>query len=267
MEKGAEAFYKPLLEGMSQTVRKRGWSERIIMLGLGGDKRPSQRDGELMRQWAPYARWDLLSHFSGDPDHKDSKLIATGGLEIGVKGWPWLKEVGATSVQEWAAQVRQPLEFLQLPTDRWKWQEYSPPLVFRTVAIQNGHLGRIGLDFWLSGRDAPTNRSFFQNINALTVAGPDGATPTVRFQMLREGVQEWEARTAILKALADLTEERRQAHVALLDELPRRLAWGSAYLSQHELSYDWPGYVARIYQAAAELAGERTDAAWDKPAQ
>jgi hypothetical protein len=34
---------------------------------------------------------------------------------------------------------------------------------------------------------------------------------------------------------------------------------------QMELAYDWPAYVARLHAAAAELAGAKVDAAWDRP--
>ncbi|MGD0898269.1 MAG: glycoside hydrolase domain-containing protein [Thermoguttaceae bacterium] len=142
LDEGAEAIYKPLLEGVRALVVKRGWSERIIMLGLGYDERANLRTGELMRTLAPYARWDLLAHFSGDRGPKDGKWIVTGGLEVGVAESPWsfLNAVGGESAQ-WKAiiakdnvwKVLSPkdkgTEFLQLPTDRWKWQEYSAPLV------------------------------------------------------------------------------------------------------------------------------------------
>jgi hypothetical protein len=264
-DEGSEAFWRPLLDGVRRIVTRRGWPERCVMLGLGGDLRPGQKTGELMRQWAPYARWDLLSHFSGDPGPKDGKLIATGGLEIGLKEWPWLffgRPLPARRLEE---RLKHPLDFVELPTARWHWQEYSPPLIFRTVPLQWGCVGRIGLDFWMRGRDVPTNTSFFSHLNSLTVPGPDGAIPTVRFQMLREGVQGFEVRMAIVRALAKLPEERREPYRALLDELGRRMAMGSKYLSQHELSYDWPGYVAKVQLAAAELAGVKTEARWDAP--
>lgn len=74
---------------MREVVTKRGWSDQIIMLSLGGDVRPSPKTGELLREWVPYARWHLVSHFSGDPSPKDGKLIATGGLEVGLGVKPW----------------------------------------------------------------------------------------------------------------------------------------------------------------------------------
>jgi hypothetical protein len=44
-EPGAEAFWKPMLDGVRRIVAKRGWPERIIMLGEGGDVRPSKETG------------------------------------------------------------------------------------------------------------------------------------------------------------------------------------------------------------------------------
>jgi len=266
-EEGAEAFYKPLVDGVRELVLKRGWSERIVMLGLGYDVRPSQRTGELVRKWAPYARWDLLSHFSGDPEPKDGKWIATGGLEVGLAEFPWMFRWGdPRAVSKRVGAKPKEMEFLQLPTDRWKWQEYSPPLVFRTVVPQNGHLGSIGLDFWHAKKPGqPNNATYWVQMDALTLPGPDGAVPTVRFQMLRQGVQEWEARASILKALEGLPPERQKTYGDLFDELSQRMLWGTAYLSQHELSYDWPGYTAQVYWAASELIGVPTGATWDRP--
>ena len=60
-----------------------------LLAGLGGDMRPGRTSAELMSRWAPWVRWHLLSHFSGDPGPKDGKMIATGGLVVGLKGHPW----------------------------------------------------------------------------------------------------------------------------------------------------------------------------------
>lgn len=263
-EPGGEEFWKTMLEGVRRIVKERGWPERIIMLGLGGDIRPGQKTGELMRRWAPYARWNLLSHFSGDPRPQDGKLIATGGLEIGLKEWPWMAFGGAYPAQYYEKRAEEPLDFIELPTARWHWQEYCPPLIFRTIPLQWGRVGRVGLDFWLPRGKGPSNASFFSNMNKITVAGPDGAVPTVRFQMFREAVQDFEVRMAVIRACAKLPDEQRRPYRALLDELGRRIALGN-YLSQNELAYDWPAYVVRVQLAAAELAGAKTDAAWANP--
>lgn len=262
----SEKFWKPLLDGARALVLRRGWSDRTIMLGLGGDIRPGKKTAELVQQWAPYARWDFLSHFSGDPPPKDGRMIATGGMEVGMMEWP----CGTASLRlaQFEERVKKPYDFLELPTDRWMHQPYSPPLVFRTMTANWGCLGRLGLDFWLARtkRTAPRSTSFFSHVESLTVPGPEGPVPTVRFQMLREGLQDAEVKTAIVKAYLKLPEEARAPYRALLEELAVRMNWGSPfYLSQCELAYDWPAYVARLHLAAAELAGVKTEATWDAP--
>jgi hypothetical protein len=123
----------------------------------------------------------------------------------------------------------------------------------------------MGLDFWIAKGEGPRNTTFFSHVNALAVPGPDGAVPTVRFQMFREGVQDFEVRVVLLKALAGLPEDRRTAYLDLLDQAGKRMRWGAAYLSQHELAHDWPGYVARVQEAAAAAAGTEVTARWDEP--
>jgi hypothetical protein len=84
--------------------------------------------------------------------------------------------------------------------------------------------------------------------------------------MLREGIQDAEVKTAIVKAYLTLPEEERKPYRALLNELLTRMAWGSPFfLSQSELSYDWPAYVARLHLAGAELAGVKNDVRWENP--
>ncbi len=254
---GGEALWRPVLEGVHGLVRRRGWDERTIMLGLGGDIRPGARTVERVREWAPWARWDLLSHFSGDPPSEDGRLIATGGLEIGVRAQPGIGHA-TTSVME--ARLAQPAEYLFLPTARWAHADFSPPVLFRTLVAGWGRLGHMGLDFWQGTR----NHGFWTHIQALAVPGPDGAVPTVRYQMLREGVQEYELRKAIVRAYLELDEDERAPYRELLDELFWRMG-ATGYISQRELKYDYPAYAAKVQQAAAELAGQRGDAAWDDP--
>jgi hypothetical protein len=83
--------------------------------------------------------------------------------------------------------------------------------------------------------------------------------------MLREGVQDAEVRLAIIRAYLKLPEADRKGYRQLLDEFAQRVGAGSIYLSQIELAYDWPAYVAKLHQAAAELAGAKSDARWDAP--
>ena len=263
---GADRFWRPVFDGVRSIVRRRGWSERTILLGLGGDLRPSTATADRLRQWAPYARWNLLSHFSGDPAPVDGRLTAGGNLEVGFKQWPWMICGRALPARGWEQQVEQQLDFLAMPTARWHHQEFSPPIMFRTLPLLWGSVSHLGLDFWMPGADGgPSNTSFFVHVNALTAPGPDGAIPTVRFQMLREAVQDVHVRRAMIRAYLNLPEEQRQRYRDLLDEFTLRVAFGAHIPSGGELSYDWPDYVARVYQTAGDLTGQKTGASLDNP--
>ncbi len=257
-----ETFWRPLLDGVRDRVVRRGWSERIIMLGLGGDMRMGRQTVEKVREWAPYARWDLLSHFSGDPGPEDGRLIATGGLEIGVMGLPGLRPALARVLE---ARLATPPEYLELPTARWQHDPHSPLLLYRALPLVFGRLGHLGLDFWQPDGAGPRNHGFWTHTQALAVPGPDGAMPTVRFQMLREGVQDQEIRTMLVRAYLALPEDEREPYRDLLDELHRRIAWGGGYISNHEMAFDWPTYAAQVQEAAADLIGPRIHARWDRP--
>lgn len=267
-DEGSEAFWKPMLDGVRALVVKRGWSERIIALGLGGDVRPGEKTVNLLKAWAPYARWNYLSHFSGDPSWKDGKMIATGGAEIAMMECPdtGIGARGRGLLDQFEEQMRNPFDFLYLPTDRWRHQEWSPPLIFRTIEAGPVCIGRLGLDFWKARAGGPRSTSFFSHVESLTMPGPDGALPTLRFQMLRENVQDWEIKRMLVAAYLNLPEEKRAPYRAVLNELARRIEFGTPfYLSQSELQYDWPAYVARLHETAADLLGVKSEARWAKP--
>ncbi|MGD0896398.1 MAG: glycoside hydrolase domain-containing protein [Thermoguttaceae bacterium] len=269
LDEGAEAFWKPMLDGVHAIVRKRGWSERVIMLGCGGDIRPSQKTGEVFRQWAPYARWDIYSHFSGDPGcaykgpplpgSAPDKFIAIGNLEVG------LREGGLYGCDENDVWL-QKLDFLVVPVYRAMCYDRSPPPSFLTYPMQSGRLGRLGLDFW------PENVRYAGLIWGvypvqLLGRGPDGPVPTVRLQTVREALQDFEPRLTIIEALAALPAEQKKMYRALLDDYRRRYGnfYGSPLVPEADLSLTWPAYAAQVYRAAEELTGIKTDAKWEEP--
>ncbi len=260
----AEAFWKPLLDGVRALVVRRGWDERVIVLGLGSDVRPGRRTGERVRAWAPYARWDILSHFSGDPRPEDGRLIATGGLEVGIRRMPALNASRPMSAADLGRAQEDPPEFLDLPTARWQHQPYSPPLLFRTLPMLGGRLGQMGLDYWAPRNQGTSITSFFSHVSWLAVPGPQGAEPTVRLEMIREGLQDHELRATLVRRAATLAEGEREALLALADELGHILGHGQ-YLSLHETALGWLDYSPRLQEAVADLAGVRTDARWDRP--
>jgi hypothetical protein len=130
----------------------------------------------------------------------------------------------------------------------------------------------------------------------ITAPGPDGALPTVRFQMYREAVQEAEAWLTIVgtcasrqpdgtgeggpdwlknsKPSAAGQDERAKAYIAMyLDAVNLFARWrGSMHyggvegsLPLAKLSLGWPGAIARAYEAAGELTGAKSAATWQQP--
>jgi hypothetical protein len=168
-----------------------------------------------------------------------------------------------TSTPERKGQEAIPNEFIEQTTQRWTWYWNSPPMAFRQLALR-GDLGRIGLDFWLKVPESPQYSAYQGGIDALTVPGPDGPEPTVRFQMLREGVQDMEIRRMIIRALLAKPEDQRKPYRELLDEHLRRDLWVNTSLP-FDLQYDWRSYAVQVQQAAAELAGQPTQARWETP--
>jgi hypothetical protein len=278
LDPGAEAFWKPLFDGVRELVKRRGWPEQVIILGIGGDIRPSKRTGELVRQWAPYARWNLYSHFSADPGalfYRGSpppgwapgKFIAIGDLEVGLKEAPC---GGICSAAQLEKLWQEKNEYLSANIHRLGAGTRAGPLVYRTQPLGDGRWARLGIDFW------PKVARYHGLIwgatpNWLTARGPKGPVATVRLQMVREGLQDFEARMAILEASAKLPAEQQKPYRELLDDFPRRVKagggflWGDECLPQTELSYDWYAYVARLHRTAAELAGVRSAAKWEEP--
>jgi hypothetical protein len=275
LDDGAQAFWKPMLDGVRQIVQKRGWSERVIMLGIASDTRPSQKTGELLREWAPYARWDIYSHFSADPavgggrgffykgpplpGSAPGKMIAIGNLEVGMKEVP---DGGILSAAAMERRLQEKIEFLHLSIHRLVYNDQTGPLVFRTLPCHAPSIARVGLDFWSGGGGGLIWGGF---ATRLATRRPDGPGPTVRLALMRQGMQDYEARLTLLESLAKLPEQQQKPYRDLFDDLVRRERIGGQFLSQTELGLDFSSYVSQVYRAAEELTGIKAQATWENP--
>jgi hypothetical protein len=144
-------------------------------------------------------------------------------------------------------------------------------------------LGRVGLDFWdvvktpkgnvnINGRYPDT--SWVQldleiATSAILAPGTDGAVPTPRFEMIREGIQECEARIFIEQAITDAKSQARldgalvERCREVLDERHRIIR---AACTAGELGSSgscpfrwcegppWPEMTEALYTAAADVA-------------
>jgi hypothetical protein len=264
LDPGAEAFWKPMLDGVRDiVVKERGWSERVIMLGIGSDIRPSQKTGELLRQWAPYARWHLYSHFSAESMGKDGKLTAVGGLQVGFKECP--SNCNRPSELTWEPGV---VDYERSTIHRGACTDASGPMAFRMLPAVDapalGRWSRVGVDFW---PNAVRYHTLIWGTCPVQLAwrAPDGPAPTVRMQLLREALQDFEARMVVMDALSKAPAASQTKYRALLGGYLQRYAFGNRHLSQAELGLDWSTYLAQLHQAAAEVSGVQTDARWENP--
>lgn len=286
-DEGSEEFCKPVVEGVRAIVRRRGWPERIIMFGMCFDWRPTPEQIESVRRWAPDVRWVGFSHWSGDPGsifnktvNPEGRLIALGGMEVGYREEVYQPLLPAMFPQN---DKIQKLQYLVAGAHRFSIRQESSPEAYRDVAWYSGTICRLGLDYWMldlkdkRGRKRETGlldprgyrgpgewRVYTRIPWCVTAPGPSGAIPTVRYQMLREAIQETEAWISILQATAGMSDEQKQ---------PCSQIWRDAWtghaiaerLTQARLSLDWPATIARTYTAAGETAGVKSDAAWSEP--
>jgi hypothetical protein len=151
----------------------------------------------------------------------------------------------------------------------------SPPHVLRVVPdISVGYnkvgwsrgLARVGLDYWgvvlpdarnINGRYGMTRlvnrgkgdigRVYRTYTGALTVPGPEGALATARFENMREGIQETEARIVLEEALVGKRvtgDLQARCEQALIDRLP---------VANFAYDAKWQEEVAELYRAAGEV--------------
>jgi hypothetical protein len=143
--------------------------------------------------------------------------------------------------------------------------------------------GGLGADFWVVLKDKRGRavgrvsegrypKSSWRNLNietSLLAPGPEGAIATARFEMLREGVEECEARIVIEEALLDkkisgdlakraqdLLDDRIRA---LVDGMGKGWAYGGHWLTQKQeypnfINGGWQERSWRLFDMAGEVA-------------
>jgi hypothetical protein len=283
-----EAFWRPVFDEVRQIVRRRGWPENVIMIGEPTDSRPTVAFVKLMKEWAPYARWSLFSHFSGDGSslrgvasantvsgesvtQADGRwIILPGNLEVGYGAMPHEPLSPAMTPQD---EIRKKMTALIGGTSRCNIRQASSPEAYRTHVWWTGNTVHYGLDFWSLPRIGCLHGSLgmlTSNIPlSMTAPGPDGPLPTVRFQMFREAVQETEAWLTIVGTCATRQDDEAKAYMALYRNAVNLYARGggveNSFVPLAKLSLGWVGAIARAYEAAGELTGAKSAAKWEQP--
>ena len=269
-------FWKPVLTGLRDILAKRGLGEKML-LGYAADKLPRKPTVEVFRKILPQAGWQSTRH-----GPRDCEYLAGESENVPVMyhvnvwgGWD-NHDPACRRVYGWRYPPR---PSLRTWLDRGLF-DASPICQFRTACEQalladRRGLGQIGADFWpVNGSDGRRGGTMVGRFPAtsegnlgiyagqLLYPGPDGPVPTVRYQMMRENIQECEARIFLEKLLLEkppgLGEPLAGKCQDLLDE---RTRWHRTQALAAESCISWPysGWEARrakLFDAAAEAAAQ-----------
>jgi hypothetical protein len=282
----AEAFLKPVLQGLHAMLKKRG-IEETLFFGTGTDAGPKSPDPwKTTRAVVPGMQWAFRGHpraggvksrygytchvwgFTKIPDPRNKRFY----------GWktPWLLCAFPRAGNGTVGALR---EFY-----RTRLARYYVSLEGYHAAGYRG-FGSMGADYWpVLGKDAKHRNPYsgarghncligrfpeshygqvYMGNSApyILAPGPNGARPTLRFEMLRGAAQLAEARAFVEKALTNsksralLGDELAKRAQAVLDERTRAIR-SACYSS----GWDWflgSGWQERdygLYALCAEVA-------------
>ncbi len=246
----AKGLWQPVFAELRKRLARRGMAE-AMMLGLASDAWPSKEEVVLLHELSGGLPWVSQSH---------------GGSNTGILGFPYsgdgmygVAKVGyATNVWD--------LKFVLDPSKGRSYGWKLPYLVaqhdrfgyintaqlstlrsepeFNITGYQRG-VGRIGADLWFVIRNKRGQRvgmvpgrypqSNWRNLDlgaCILAPGPDRPVASARYENLREGVQECEARIFIEQALIDETLKAK-----LGDDLAKRCQEAL----DERLRYMWKG--------------------------
>jgi hypothetical protein len=285
----ARALWKPVIDGLRKRLADRGLDD-AMMFGISADFIASPETVEMFRVIAPATPWVAACH-----PFLEKIQDAPCGYSAGVWGANSLGYEG-TSHYGWRR------EQLSVQFPRSTTMDFHA-MTFRGMAEASSGgttrgFARLGADFWpvlkdgrgrragtLSARYPDTSWRNLDVRTCLLSPGSEGAIGTTRFEMLREGLQEAEARIFIERALLDeasrakLGEARAKRYAQMLAERTQYLRIGMStltwvniywyycadgdnnwwmaspvYGTQWYAATDWQSRSQTLYQAAGEVA-------------
>ena len=213
-------LWKPLLDELRARLEKRGWDKQML-LGYCHDEVPAKEVVTFFNELMPGVVWMRQAHSGGRALH---------GSPYGLKMFVW-----QVTFPEWPdAKYRHGWQKSDVLFPR-DLRNGNPNTTLRLLGEMNiigdqRGFGRLGADFWpvfkdRRGRATGTCATRYPkatwralNINtAMLAPGKTGPLSTVRIEMIREGLQECEARIAVEEALLDAAKRKK-----LGDDLVRR---------------------------------------------
>ena len=273
----AKAQWKPLFDQLKQRMQKRGL-EKAVMLGMSTDNWAYREQVEFLKETSGDLPWVNAGHYTR-PSFYDG--LAHYGYQASLfgyrfdylkSGYGWNLPRLETLFERYALDG--------YPTSRWR--NMAEQAIFGNMR----GIGRLGADTWRVVKDAKGNRfqrawerfpganwGYLNCDSAALAPGPEGAVATVRYEALREGLQECEARVAIEQALVDkaladkVGDDLAKKGQALLVERQKafwrtvaRLQVGPSLEFDDPHAWDWPIIVRPFVVCAIRLARTRREA-------
>jgi hypothetical protein len=269
-------FWKPALMGVQKLLADRGLDKRML-LGYVADQHPTKSTVGVFRQILPDVCWQATMH---DPIRGWEVAYEGGAVPLRYQANVWggwdNHDPDCQRPRGWAFDASR---CFRTWLDR-DMCDTSPSAQFRIACEQyllanRRGVGQIGADFWAvkngkdkDGRDRwehtmvgryPATNEGNLGIYAgqLLYPGPDGPTLTPRYQMMRENIQECEARIYLERLLSakpcPLADELARRCQEVLDERTRwhrmegfsSIAWAAS---------GWEVRSAKLFAAAAEAS-------------
>ena len=264
-QRGTEELWKRIFAELRRILKDLSWRDTRILLGTCGDARPSEITVEFFKKIAPDVPWRVATHGSSvgrwgmtDPERTQSNGMVVGYGNL-VRRNIWRRgHAMHCPASVIARDVIHPNPF----------DYFGVQGLAAVAALYSGFCWQ-GLDFWAIGDGRGRGGVLakyvgFGNIiphrpMAITVPGPDGAVPTVQFEMMREGIQAAEAMLFMRRALADEAlraragpELAKRCHTAVQGLVDTLESGRRVY--PHGVA-DVRRLTRRVYAAASELAG------------
>ena len=205
------ALWKPLFAELRRRMAKRGL-EKTMMLGVMADIWPSKEQVTFLHEASGGLPWVSYAHHPPTPG---AKVYNLAEVAYAITVWDAVWVINPANGGHRYGWQRPELQayFFRAGPHAWVWVRNLPLLCI--TGNQRG-AGRFGADYWPAIRGKRGERagqvferypeSLWRNLDIeswLLSPGPDGAVCTARYENLREGLQECEARIFLEGVLLD----------------------------------------------------------------
>lgn len=280
----AEAFWKPVIDRLLKILSQRGVEKKSLLFGMAANNWVHQKCLEDLKRWYPEILWANRTHYYAPKAGKGKirqsfGLVANVSSTVAVSYNPeeWEKHCGWRSKR---SIINFPREFVKLSSYPAAYRLFAEgTLLSSTMGWRGGPascgLGHIGADFW---RVKKGKRGRFHNLanrycfwHSLSIGtvdacilapSPGGPVDTVRYQLMREALQEAEASVFVREALLDATlraklgEKLETRCRALCLERTWEL-WHYTHFAGYGSVFNearWNDYSEALYTAAGDVA-------------